>query len=129
MISREPAGRVATRHGGEGIAAGDGPRSIARSERAAKISAGALRAERSRRARAAYASALRALAAIKPEALELSPAKIVAALKILRRHLLPGSPADIVLAVVLDCRAERTLEQFLRRNPDLLAAVRREARS
>ena len=129
MISREAAGPERPGRGGEGDAAGNGHRSISQSKRAATISAACRRAERSRRARAAYASALRALAAIRPEALELSPTKIVAALKILRRHLLPGSPADIVLAVVLDCRAERTLEQFLRRNPDLLVAVRREVQS
>lgn len=128
MISREAAGPERPGRGGERDAAGNGQRSIARSERAAKISAACRQAARSQATRERYAAALRVLAAIRPEALELSPAKIVAALKILRRHLLPGSPADIVLAVVLDCRAERTLERFLRRNADLLAAVRREAR-
>ena len=128
MISREAAGPERPGRGGERDAEGNGRQSISRSERAATISAACRRAERSRAVRERYMTALRVLAAVRPETLELSPAKIVAALKILRGHLLPGCAADVALRHALDCRAERTLERFLRRNADLLAAVRRETR-
>jgi hypothetical protein len=126
MISREPAGRVATRHGGEGIAAGDGPRSIARSERAAKISAGALRAERSRAVRERYMTALHMLAAVRPALLELPPERIEKALRIIEPRLLPGSPAHTAVLFATTCRAPRSFSRWLRRHPELVAAIRQE---
>ena len=126
MISREPAGPERPGRGGEGIAAGDGPRSIARSERAAKISAGALRAERSRAVRERYMTALHMLAAVRPALLELPPERIEKALRIIEPRLLPGSPAHTAVLFATTCRAPRSFSRWLRRHPELVAAIRQE---
>ena len=127
MISREPAGPERPGRGGDGIAEGDGAGSLPQTARRAKISAGALQAERSRRTLERYVTALRILAARRPAELDLPPDKVERAIWIIEPRLLPGSPAHAAADFVLRCRAPRSFARWLRRNPDLLAAVRREA--
>jgi hypothetical protein len=129
MISREPAGPERPGHGGEGDAAGNGHRSISQSKRAATISAACRQAARSQAAREHYTAALRVLAAVRPALLELPPERIEKALRIIEPRLLPGSPAHTAARFVLTCRAPRSFSRWLRRHPDVLAAMRRAVQS
>lgn len=126
MNLREPAGPGRSGRGGEGTAAGNGRQSIPRSERAAKISAACRQAARSQAAREHYTAALRTLAAVRLELLELPPERIEKALRIIEPRLLPGSPAHTAARFVLTCRAPRSFSRWLRRHPELVAAIRQE---
>ena len=129
MISREPAGPGRSGRGGDWIVEAIDTRSVPQPTRAAKISAACRQAARSQAAREHYTAALRTLAAVRLELLELPPERIEKALRIIEPRLLPGSPAHTAARFVLTCRAPRSFSRWLRRHPDLLAAVRREARS
>ena len=95
-------------------------------EQRAEISRGCRRSARSVAARNAYFQALLALGSVFPRALAdpIQAAAIVKALRLLRDRVLPASPAHAALRAVLDYRAARTCELFLRRNPAFIAAVR-----
>lgn len=126
MNSQDAAGPERPGHGGEGDAAGNGQRSISRSERAATISAACRRADRSRAVRERYMTALRMLAAVRLELLELPPERIEKALRIIEPRLLPGSPAHTAVLFATTCRAPRSFSRWLRRHPELVAAIRQE---
>ena len=128
MNPRDAAAEVGASASGEWDAEGNGRQSISQSKRAAKISTGCRRAERSRQTRELYTTALRTLAAVRPALLDLPPDRIERALEIVARHLLPGAPAYASAQFILRCRAPRSFARWLRRHPDLLAAVRRETR-
>lgn len=126
MISRNAAAEVGASASGERDAEGNGQRSISRSERAAKISTGCRQAARSQAARERYMTALRMLAAVRLEILELPPERIEKALRIIEPRLLPGSPAHTAVLFATTCRAPRSFSRWLRRHPELVAAIRQE---
>lgn len=97
-----------------------------RPQTAKQISAACLRAARSRVTRARYIDALRVLAAVRPETLDLPPEKIERAMRIMERHLLPGSAGHNSILFVLRCRAPRSFARWIARHREILVAVRRE---
>ena len=126
MISREPAGPGRSGRGGDWIVEAIDTRSVPQPTRAAKISAACRQAARSQAAREHYTAALRVLAAVRPALLELPPDRIEKALRIIEPRLLPGAPAHASAQFILRCRAPRSFARWLRRHPELVAAIRQE---
>ncbi len=125
MNAGESAGPVAPGRGGESRVESIDDRSVACAPRTTKISAGCLQAERSRRVREALRVALLALNVFRDDIFERSPGEMERAIEALGRHVTPGSPAWMAVCFLM-AHAPRTVEQYIRRHPDLLDDIRRE---